>query len=50
MNWLEKLFIEGQLEIWVPGSSNETLEQILSTPLDVLYVTRHQVEREGVKK
>ena len=41
---LEQLFLDGMV-ICIPDSNTKTLKQILREPLDVLYVTRPQVER-----
>ena len=46
MNRLEKLFVEGKLEIWTPDSNTKTIKQILRKP-DVIYVVRKQTERKG---
>ena len=45
MNQLEKWFLQGMI-VWRPKGNTETLEEILNVPLDVIYLTRKQTERE----
>ena len=42
---LEKMFLNG-MEIWIPEGNTKTLKELLTEPLDVLYVTRKQTERK----
>ena len=35
-----------ELLIWVPDSNTKTLWELLSEPLDAIYITRRQIERE----
>lgn len=45
MNLLEEMFLNG-MAIWVPDGDDRSLEEMLNTPLDVIYMTREQTERE----
>jgi len=45
MNTLEQMFLEGMI-IFVPEGNTKTLEELLNEPLDAIYITREQIERE----
>ncbi len=49
MNSLEEMFLDG-MEIWVPEGNTKTLEELLTEPLDVIYLTRKQTERQVKEK
>jgi len=44
---MERWYIDEELTIFVPEGNTKTLEELLTKPLDVIYLTRRQVEREG---
>ena len=48
---IEKLMeaCPGELITWVPEGNTKTPEELLTEPLDAIYVTRKQVEREEVR-
>ena len=47
LTFFEKAYLRGELMIWVPDGDTKTLEQLLTKPLDAIYLTRRQVERES---